>query len=40
MSGEYGIRADFYDNNNTIRSLYLSSKDMFGDPYNFMIYSQ
>ena len=43
ISGEYGIRADFNitatDGTTSTKSLYLTSKDMFGDPYNFGIYT-
>ena len=38
LDGNYGIRAEFHDGDQ-IHDIYLDSKDMFGDPYNFAIFT-
>lgn len=38
LTGNYGIRAEFHDGDQ-VHELYLDSQDMFGDPYNFAVFT-
>ena len=38
LTGNYGIRAEFHDGDQ-VHEIYLDSQDMFGDPYNFAVFT-
>lgn len=38
LTGNYGIRAEFHEGDQ-VHEIYLDSQDMFGDPYNFAVFT-